>query len=63
MGTIQRVIKLNLLSSDNPGLVDGVSFIIFIKSKLMMFSYLKRLCMVSLSVKLKCEHLKEVWKL
>ena len=25
MGTLQRVVKLNLLSSDNPGSVDGVS--------------------------------------
>ncbi len=33
MGTLQRVIKLNLLSSNNPGLVDGVSFIPFIESK------------------------------
>jgi hypothetical protein len=34
MGTIQRIIKLNQLSSDNPGSVDGVSFIIFIKLKI-----------------------------
>ncbi|CAF3380829.1 unnamed protein product [Rotaria sp. Silwood1] len=33
MGTIQRVVKLNLLSSDNPGLVDGVSFLLFMESK------------------------------
>jgi hypothetical protein len=34
MGTIQRVVKLNLLSSDNPGLVDGVSSILFIELKI-----------------------------
>ncbi|CAF4361714.1 unnamed protein product, partial [Rotaria sordida] len=26
MGAIQRVVKLNLLSSDNPGLVDGIMY-------------------------------------
>ncbi len=57
MGTIQRVVKLNLLSSDNPGLVDGVSSILFIELKIWCF---QRLCMVSLLEKLKCEHLKEV---
>jgi hypothetical protein len=41
MGLTQRVIKLNLLSSDNPGLIDGVSFIVFIKSKIMMFLFKK----------------------
>jgi hypothetical protein len=34
MGTLQRVVKLNQLSSDNPGLVDGVSFLVFIKQKM-----------------------------
>jgi len=33
MGALQRVIKLNLLSPDNPGLVDGVSFVLFIHLK------------------------------
>ena len=28
MGTTQRLVKLNQLSADNPGLVDGVSFIV-----------------------------------
>jgi hypothetical protein len=41
MGLTQRIIKLNLLSSDNPGLIDGVSFIVFIKSKIMMFLFKK----------------------
>jgi hypothetical protein len=60
MGTIQRVIKLNLLSSDNPGLIDGVNFIVFIEIKIDVFVFFKRLCMVSLLENLRCEHLKEV---
>jgi len=42
MGTIQRVVKLNLLSSDNPGLIDGVNFIVFIEMKIDVFFFLKK---------------------
>ena len=34
MGTLQRVVKLNQLSSENPGLIDGVSSIISIQMKI-----------------------------
>jgi hypothetical protein len=41
MGTLQRVVKLNQLSSDNPGLVDGVSLLVFIKQTKTEYSSLK----------------------
>lgn len=37
MGTLQRVVKLNQLSSDNPGLIDGVSTVISIPLKIFPF--------------------------
>ncbi len=43
MGTIQRVVKLNLLSSDNPGLIDGVNFIVFIEMKIDVFVFFKKI--------------------
>lgn len=36
MGTLQKVVKLNQLSSENPGLIDGVSSIISIQIKIFL---------------------------
>ena len=61
MENIQRVVKLNILSPDNPGLIDGVSLFYFCVFGEESFFFFYRFYMVSLLVKSKCEHLKEVY--